>query len=50
MASRLQLSTRLRSIISFLATIAIACSLAEIASIYPTAGGQSNHPMLMLAG
>ncbi|KAL3425153.1 amino acid permease [Phlyctema vagabunda] len=27
-------------IISFLGTIAIACSLAEMASIYPTAGGQ----------
>jgi choline transport protein len=27
-------------VLSFLCTIAIACSLGEIASIYPTAGGQ----------
>jgi amino acid transporter len=28
------------SIISFLGTLALACSMAEISSIYPTAGGE----------
>ncbi len=29
------------SIISFFGTVAVACSLGEIASIYPTAGGKT---------
>lgn len=33
--------THLDSIISFFGTVAIALSLAEVASIWPTAGGKS---------
>jgi len=35
------------SILSFICTVCIACSLGEIASIYPTAGGRSNVPDLV---